>query len=1104
MKRKALSYILAAVMVIGMIPFTVLPASAGTAEFKGVTIDYGSALSNVVSEDLVLTFGKGANALVLDGDVIADILVVGGGGAGGTIKSSTYTSWAGGGGGGAGEFAENNDVTLSAGEYTIIVGEGGAKSDSNSVAANGESGKPSTILFNNDVFIVACGGGGGGGQAAGLDGGSGGGSCAGSTAMESGGASIKTAGGFGNVGGGSIKRYGGGGGGAGSAGEAGVTNIAGNGGAGRQSDITGILTWYAAGGGGGTTFSGKTPGAGGSEIGGNGSGVAKDDFAGDGADGTGSGGGGGSRYSVGGAGGSGTVIIRIKDVPVVDDGKIHVKTDAELTEALAIGGEIVLDNDIKATEFTMANDAPEVMLDLNGKTLTVETAMMTVVSIGTGTHFTLKDSSAEQTGVWNLVSTRASGSAPQMAWIGSAVDILGGTVRMSNSYADTGTVSGFTMRNLGPSVYLNVSGGKIEKMTGTAEGVSLKAYTATVSGGEIEDFDSSGSWKISGGVFGKKPENTMIVTGCKILENTPVEGKWTVVSPNEITNGTSLDDKDTNNGYITTDAQKACAGDTVTVAIFPDTGYVLKALKYNDGEDHTVTADDQGVYKFTMPDSAVTVSAEFDIPQIHDNIIFTPWSETDSLPDTPGSYFLTEDVTLSETWNVPAGETNLCLNGCAIIITDWVSAVYAGEGVTLNLFDCNSETVHNGYLDESGLWYLGTPQNGETVKNIAGGIITSTAENKADMGGCNAVVVENGGSFTMNGGTFAGIAQDGAGVYVESYGTFTMNGGTIAYNKGFSNGAVCVMCGCEFTMNGGTIAYNTGERGGGVYIDLDSDFTMNGGTIAHNTAESGGGVFIAMDSGFTMNGGSITANTAIEGGGLYVEEAPARINGGEITANTADYDGAGITVGWGSVVTFSGKTVVKGNTKDGKPADIINYDSSLILENPEQGMCIGLCDGVVVGGANAGDEEYFFAATYGKYVKYNENSLMVADIMTWNNGASEKDGCIFDVPLKASGFSDYIEAADGFELVFSTESPITGTVVTVLKDGAIQCVFTVVIRGDVAADGVCDVLDLVECERTVNGHTELEGAYFMAADCDGDTAITADDYSAMVNLALAE
>ena len=59
----------------------------------------------------------------------------------------------------------------------------------------------------------------------------------------------------------------------------------------------------------------------------------------------------------------------------------------------------------------------------------------------------------------------------------------------------------------------------------------------------------------------------------------------------------------------------------------------------------------------------------------HDGIVFTAWPETDSLPTVEGNYYLTADVTISSTWNVPSGTTNLCLTGHGIRMTGSNSVV---------------------------------------------------------------------------------------------------------------------------------------------------------------------------------------------------------------------------------------------------------------------------------------------------------------------------------------------------------------------------------------------------------------------------------------------
>lgn len=220
------------------------------------------------------------------------LIVAGGGGGGGAYHG------AGGGGGGALALT----ATFSSGvAYTITVGAGGAAGAN---SARGSNGVDSAIATVN----TAIGGGGGGNYntaGGGLSGGSGGGGPGSSAPSNSGGSGTAGQGYAGGSGANAANNYGaGGGGGAGAVGGTGTSSNGGNGGIGIQFTPTGS---YYAGGGGGSTYNGGTPGSGG--TGGGGAGSNSNGTAG--TVNTGGGGGGGDRSgtSLGGAGGSGIVII---------------------------------------------------------------------------------------------------------------------------------------------------------------------------------------------------------------------------------------------------------------------------------------------------------------------------------------------------------------------------------------------------------------------------------------------------------------------------------------------------------------------------------------------------------------------------------------------------------------------------------------------------------------------------------------------------------------------------------------------------------------------------------------------------------------------------
>ena len=280
----------------------------------------------------------------------------------------------------------------------------------------------------------------------------------------------------------------------------------------------------------------------------------------------------------------------------------------------------------------------------------------------------------------------------------------------------------------------------------------------------------------------------------------------------------------------------------------------------------------------------------------HDDVVFASWLLSDSLPAQAGDYMLTEDVSLTDRWDVPDGVTNLCLNGHTIKQTaDYKQVIYIGENSELNLFDCGgSGQITGGKGFYGGAVYIA--KNASFTLN--GGIIkdneaTSGAGVFADK---YASFVMNGGSIERNNRIFDNDASGG--VYLFSGSTFVMNGGSISNNYyGDTGGGVTVGSGSAFTMNGGSISSNTNEtsegQGGGVYVFNGGSFTMNAGIISENTAEKGAGVYLDPGSVFTMSGGEISENEAFKsaGGVYYEDEAEFNLEGGvRITDNTVEGD----------------------------------------------------------------------------------------------------------------------------------------------------------------------------------------------------------------------
>lgn len=321
----------------------------------------------------------------------------------------------------------------------------------------------------------------------------------------------------------------------------------------------------------------------------------------------------------------------------------------------------------------------------------------------------------------------------------------------------------------------------------------------------------------------------------------------------------------------------------------------------------------------------------------HNDVTFTAWTATDSLPTAAGNYYLTENVTLSDTWSVPSGETTLCLNGKSIKqTTENVWAVSIGSGSTLKLYDCGK------------------------VGKITREVSQSTA---------GSVSVSNGGILYMYGGNISDTTSYSPAVYVNK-GEFHMNGGKIAGNRNNSTdvsedrvfGGGVNVCGGKFWMEGGEISdnYKCNEFGNGI----------------------GGGVCLLTGSVFRMSGGKIAGNTV----GIYVHKSEIHMSGGEVTGNTA---GGGISLFSGATMTAGGNIFITGNTDKNEKEKNLFISLGTITIDPDNSLSgsanIGVTTGnaptegnpVNITGANSADYSSYFTSDNPDYEIVNGDNNVV-------------------------------------------------------------------------------------------------------------------------------
>lgn len=306
----------------------------------------------------------------------------------------------------------------------------------------------------------------------------------------------------------------------------------------------------------------------------------------------------------------------------------------------------------------------------------------------------------------------------------------------------------------------------------------------------------------------------------------------------------------------------------------------------------------------------------------HDHDKMKPWAETTSLPNTAGSYYLTDNVELAAEWELPAGDTTLCLNGHSITLNA-AGAVIDMQvyGTIFTLYDCiGTGTITHGMNDDT--------------KYQGGGVAVSD------------------GTFNMYGGTITdnikGANNYGGGVAVYC-GTFNMYNGKIINNAtsagGYGGGGVYVSRG-TFNMYDGEISGNTAlGEGGGILLADNSTFIMTDGSISKNVGGDtnyGGGICVSYGSTFTMKGGNITDNKSGKGGGVYVLEAEGsygkntfHMDGGTITGNTATttgyQPGGGVYVPADGIFTMSGAVKITDNKNNGVQNNIYLFNNTITI-----------------------------------------------------------------------------------------------------------------------------------------------------------------------------
>lgn len=389
-----------------------------------------------------------------------------------------------------------------------------------------------------------------------------------------------------------------------------------------------------------------------------------------------------------------------------------------------------------------------------------------------------------------------------------------------------------------------VTGGKITGNQGLRGGgiycgtnATLAVKNATVSG----NFAS----ELGGGVY--------MDTGVLSLQEVAV-----------ITGNTAVDNTTPNNLFLTSSATGAMAN---TLKGEAKIGVTLSGPRISAGSLHATTASagtdakffesDNDGYIVTLVGDQVKLEKKPDAPiepahshngcndaacTDHGAITYEKWTSTTTLP-TAGSYYLTEDVTVSKQ-TVLTGSLDLCLNGHTITGYQGGRILAANGGHTLTIADCTAKT-------ENGIYTAGK--------------LTGAAHTAASNNSGGAIYVGTNDTLYLFDGILTENMAKGGGGALAIGGSLYMLGGEISANAAGERegGAIYVLKTGKAYLYGGRILENEARVGAGIYC-LGTALEITGTKILNNSAtQQAGGLFLADNSQVTLSGNAqLVGNTA--------------------------------------------------------------------------------------------------------------------------------------------------------------------------------------------------------------------------------------------------
>ncbi len=263
-----------------------------------------------------------------------------------------------------------------------------------------------------------------------------------------------------------------------------------------------------------------------------------------------------------------------------------------------------------------------------------------------------------------------------------------------------------------------------------------------------------------------------------------------------------------------------------------------------------------------------------------------------------GNYYLSGDVTLSQTVNISRGEVELCLNGHTLTLSDDAS-INVGQDASLTVWD----------HDEEG---------------------TDTRKGQIVGGKKSIFMVE--GTLTVKGGTLTGGNADrGGGIYVDVLGNLTLENCTVSGNTAPQGGGVFVTG--SLTLAGNTVVENNTDGSG----NASNIFLARGNTIKLNGFTGRAGVtVISVEAPFAEEDETSTGTFVPDDKSYIAEEG--KLKTAPLQSVTATYVGTGKVFPTTSLEALKEDIAVEGTNCNG-----VRYSGELTV-TLEGDLFVGTCE----------------------------------------------------------------------------------------------------------------------------------------------------------------